>query len=52
MKELKIDGVINIPHDMELREFCEKFNAIMDKEEFCFSGGIKEIEADREKTFE
>ena len=47
MKELKIYGVINIPNDMALQEFCEKFNAIMDEEEFYFSGGIKEIEIDK-----
>ena len=46
MKELKIDGVINIPDDMTLQQFCEMFNEIMDKYDFGFSGGIKEIETD------
>ena len=44
MKELKIDGVIHIPDDMTLQEFCDKFNKIMDDEEFGFSGWIKEME--------
>ena len=44
MKELKIDGVILIPDNMNLQEFCEKFNEMMDKEEFGFSGRIKELE--------
>ena len=44
MKELKIDGVILIPDEMTLQEFCEKFNKIMDKDEFGFSGRIKELE--------
>ena len=26
MKELKIDGVINIPDDMTLQQFCKMFN--------------------------
>jgi hypothetical protein len=43
MRELKIDGVIHIPDDMTLQWFCEKFNEMMDKGEFSFSGGIKEI---------
>lgn len=42
MKELKIDGVINIPDDMALQQFCEMFNEIMDKYDFDFSGHIKE----------
>lgn len=28
MKELKIDGVINIPDDMTLQQFCKMFNEI------------------------
>ena len=44
MKELKIDGVILIPDNMTLQEFCNKFNEMMDKGEFGFSGGIKELE--------
>ena len=46
MKELKNDGVIYIPDKMTLQQFCEKFNEIMDKYDFGFSGGIKEIETD------
>ena len=46
MKELKIDGVICIPNDITLQQFCEKFNEIMDKYDFSFSGFIKEIETD------
>ena len=42
MKELRIDGVINIPDDMTLQQFCEMFNEIMDKCDFGFSGHIKE----------
>ncbi len=36
MKELKIIGVISIPDDMTLQQFCEMFNEIMDKYDFCF----------------
>lgn len=46
MKELSIKGVIYIPDDMTLLEFCEKFNEMMDKEEFGFSGGIKELQTE------
>ena len=42
MKELRIDGVINIPDDMTLQQFCEMFNEIIDKYDFDFSGHIKE----------
>ncbi len=44
MKELKINGVISIPDDMTLQQFCEMFNEIMDKYDFYFSGRIKEQE--------
>ena len=44
MKELKINGVISIPADMTLQQFCEMFNEIMDKYDFGFSGHIKEQE--------
>ena len=44
MKELKINGVISIPDDMTLQQFCETFNKIMDKYDFGFSGHIKEQE--------
>ena len=46
MKKLKIDGIILIPDDMTLQQFCEKFNEVLDKGEICFSGGIKEIETE------
>ena len=44
MKELRIDGIILIPDDMTLQQFCEKFNEVLVKGKICFSGGIKEIE--------
>ena len=47
MKEIKINGVIYIPDKMTLQQFCEKFNLIMDKENFEFSGGIKETETEK-----
>lgn len=50
MKELKINGILYVEDDMTLQQFCEKFNEIMDKEKFAFSGGIKEI--DKEKQTE
>ena len=49
MKELKIDGVVYIPDDMTLQQFCKKFNEIIDKHNFGFTGGIKEIETESKK---
>ena len=46
MKELKINGVISIPADMTLQQFCEMFNEIMDKYDFGFSAILKSKKSD------